>query len=237
VAEHEIAHSYFPFHMGINETRYGFMDEGWATALEYLVSQDDVGHEKAAEDFRQNRVGGWIDDRSPFQDLPIVTPHAAGNNAYVKPALGYLAVKEMLGDSLFRLGLHAYIDRWHGKHPTPWDFFNTMNSATGQNLNWFWQNWYFSNNYIDVGVGRVTRTRRGYQVVIDNIGGMAAPVELRLRYADGSADTVRQTSSMWQADQRRATVLIPTSSRLESLTLDLGIWMDADATNNGWTAK
>ena len=237
VVEHEIAHSYFPFYMGINETRYGFMDEGWATALEYLVSQVDLGPEKAAEDFKQNRVDGWIHDPSPLQDLPIITPNVAGNNAYVKPALGYLALKELLGDSLFRVGLHAYIDRWHGKHPTPWDFFYTMNNATGHNLNWYWRNWFFSNNYIDVGIASVTRLRRGYQVVIENIGGMAAPVDLLLHFADGTTDTIHRTPAMWEASQLRATVQILTTKRLKSIALNGGIWIDADLKNNLWVVR
>jgi Peptidase family M1 domain len=237
VVEHEIAHSYFPFYMGTNEIRYSFMDEGWATALEYLISQVDVGYEKAAEDFRQNRADGWIHNLSPLQDLPIVTPNTAGNNAYVKPALGYLAVKELLGDSLFRAGLHAYMDRWHGKHPTPWDFFYSMNDATGQNLDWFWQNWFFSNNYIDLGVASVTLTGQGYRLLIDNVGGMAAPMDVKLHFTDGTQGVIHQTPSIWKTNQRRAEVLIPTAKRLQSLELDGGIWMDADLTNNGWIAR
>ncbi|HEV2644529.1 MAG TPA: M1 family metallopeptidase, partial [Candidatus Elarobacter sp.] len=139
VVEHEIAHTYFPFYMGINETRYGFMDEGWATTFEYLIGQSDLGKERAASFFKQFRVSGWINDPSPVQDLPIVTPEdvlegsAYGNNAYGKAALGYLAVKDLLGDAEFRKSLHAFMDRWHGKHPIPWDFFNTFNDVSGKN--------------------------------------------------------------------------------------------------------
>jgi hypothetical protein len=243
VVEHEIAHTYFPFYMGINETRYAFMDEGWATTFEYLIGQSDLGNARATEFFKRFRIQRWIRDPSPLEDLPIVTPGdvltgvAYGNNAYGKPALGYLAAKDLLGDTMFRTCLHAFIDRWHGKHPIPWDFFNTFNDVSGKNLNWFWNNWYFSHNYIDLAVKSVRKVGRGYAVVIDNIGGMAAPVNLYVRYRDQSVDTLHETPAIWQADQRQATVTIATRKTIQSLVLDGGIFMDADTTNNSWTGK
>src|SRR4029078_12906017 len=74
VAMHEIAHAFMPFYMGINETRYGFMDEGWATTFELLFNRDKMDREKADDFYRQFRVEGWINDRSPDEDLPIITP-------------------------------------------------------------------------------------------------------------------------------------------------------------------
>jgi hypothetical protein len=112
VAEHEIAHTYFPFYMGINETRYGFMDEGWATTLELLIGRADLGNEKAEDFYKQFRVEGWINDRSAEEDVPIITPgnmltgQGLGNNEYGKPSLGYLAVKDLLGDDVFKNALH-----------------------------------------------------------------------------------------------------------------------------------
>jgi hypothetical protein len=242
VAEHEIAHSWFPFYMGINETRYGFMDEGWATTFEYLINVADMGAARAGQFFRQFRVQGWIRDPSPAEDLPIVTPgdvltgSALGNNEYGKAALGYLAAKDLLGDAAFRTGLHAFIDRWHGKHPIPWDFFATMNDATGKDLNWFWRAWFFSNGYIDLAVDGARRTSSGYTVALRNVGGMPAPVDLVLQYADGSTERVHETPAIWAADQMRSTVAIPTRKTLRAISLDGGIWMDADTTDDRWAA-
>jgi hypothetical protein len=242
VVEHEIAHTYFPFYMGINETRYGFMDEGWATTFEYLIGVADMS--KAREDafYRQFRVQGWATDPSPLEDLPIITPEdvlggvAYGNNAYGKASLGYLAVKDLLGDAEFKTSLHAFIDRWHGKHPIPWDFFDTFNDVSRRNLNWFWTNWFFSDNYIDLAVQSVTKSAGGYVLVVDNIGGMAAPVDVRLTFSDGSTEVVHQTPAIWQANQRRATVALATGKTLKSLELDGGIWMDANPADNRWPA-
>jgi len=243
VAEHEIAHSWFPFYMGINETRYAMMDEGWATAFEYLIGTADLGRDRADGFFKQFRVEGWIHDPSPLEDLPIVTPadaltpNAYGNNAYGKAALGYLALKELLGDAEFGRALHGFMDRWHGKHPIPWDFFNSVNNITGRNLNWFWNSWYFENNYIDLAIRSVAKSGNGYNVVLDNIGGMPAPVDLRLGFTDGTSDVVHETAGIWAADLRRASVTVPTSKTLRTLTLDGRIWMDADSTNNVWVRR
>ena len=240
VAEHEIAHSWFPFYMGINEGRYAFMDEGWATTFENLIGTADLGAEGATRAFQQFRVDGWIHNPSSVGDLPIVTPadglsHPAyGNSAYGKAALGYLALKDMLGDAAFKKALHAFIDRWHGKHPIPWDMFNTFNDVTGQNLNWFWNKWYFSNSYIDLGITAVTRSGSGYTVSLENIGGMPAPVDLQASFTDGSSEVFHQTPGIWAGDQRRANVLISTRKTLQSLGVNGGIWMDADTTNDRW---
>jgi hypothetical protein len=237
VAEHEIAHSYFPFYMGINETRYPFMDEGMTTATEYLLNVANLGRQKADSFFKAFRVRGWVANDSPNEDLPIITPNSTGDNGYGKPALGYLALKEMLGDSLYRRALHEYIARWHGKHPTPWDYFYTYNDVTRQNLDWFWQGWFMQNGYIDVGIASVTRAGNGTRVVLDNVGGIPAPVTLAVHYADGTTDSLRQTSAVWKANPRQATVSLPSPKPVQSVTLDPGIWLDANAANDRWSAR
>jgi hypothetical protein len=238
VAEHEIAHTYFPFYMGINESRYAFMDEGWATTFEYLIGTADIGKERASEFFKQFRVNGWSGNPSALEDLPIITPadalapRAYGDNAYGKAALGYLALKDMLGDAAFGSALHEFMSRWHGKHPIPWDFFNTVNNVTGQNLNWFWNDWFFRNGYIDLAATGVAKTGDGYTVTIDNIGGMPAPVDIEARFADGTTQIFHETAAIWRVDPRRAAVPIATSKTVQGVALQTGIWVDADSTNN-----
>lgn len=243
VAEHEIAHTWFPFYMGTNETRYGFMDEGWATALEHLIMQADLGKEKAVANFKLFRVDNWINDPSAEQDLPIITPSnilsgaALGNNEYGKAALGYLALKDLLGDELFKKGLHEFMNRWNGKHPTPWDMFFSFNSGSGKDLNWFWNNWYFSNYYIDFAIQNVTTSPTQAIVTLQNIGGYVAPVDVVVTFADGTKETFHQTPGIWQANQKQATVKLPVKKKVQSVTLEDGIFMDADEHNNSWKAK
>ena len=240
VAEHEIAHTYFPFYMGINETRFGFMDEGWATALELLIGRADMGAEKAESLFKRFRVNNWINDPSQEEDMPIITPSnnlngvGLGNNEYGKPALGYLAVKDLLGDEAFKKALQEYMNRWHSKHPTPWDFFYSINDASGKDLNWFWHNWFFTNGYIDLAIEKVEKQRKGYAVNLKNIGGFFAPVDVKIEYEDGTKETIHLTPEAWHKNPSATTVSIPTKKTAKMITLDGGIFMDADMSNNVW---
>lgn len=242
VAEHEISHTYMPFYMGINETRYGFMDEGWATTFEYLIGVNDMGKAYETRLFKRFRVNRWAHTKSPLMDIPITTPGdavtgpALGINEYGKAALGYLAMKDLLGDAMFKKCLQAYISRWHGKHPDPWDFFYTFDNVSGQNLNWFWKNWFFSNHYIDLGITKVSKRRNGYTVELVNVGGMDAPVNLDLRFTDGSTQIVHETPAIWKADSKHTSVTISTRKRLKSIHLDGDIWVDANMSNNNWNA-
>jgi hypothetical protein len=242
VQDHEIAHTWFPFYMGINESRYSFMDEGWATTFELLIGTAEVGKEKAEALYKPFRVEGWINDPSQAEDLPIIVPTSEerggfGNNAYGKPSLSYFALKDMLGDDLFKKALHTYMDNWHGKHPIPWDYFNSMNSGSGKNLNWFFNNWFFTNYYIDLNLQKVTKAGSGYALAIQNIGGFANPFDVKVTYTDGSTESFHQTPAVWQKDQKQITVNIKTSKEVKSAVLDGGIFMDADTSNNKWETK
>ena len=242
VAEHEIAHTWFPFYMGINEARYGFMDEGWATTFELLIGRADVGAEKADELFKGFRVNGYIRDPSAEEDLPIITPAnvlrgaAYGNNAYGKPSLAYFAVKDLLGDALFKKCLHEYMARWHGKHPIPWDFFHTFNNASGKDLNWLWTNWFFSNNFIDLTLEKVEVTGKGALLTIRNTGGFAIPFDVEVLYTDGSHVSLHQTPAIWSQDQKKALVPLttPAGKKIGSVELKEGIFVDANGLDNKW---
>ena len=229
--------------MGINESRYGFMDEGWATTFELLIGREDMGVEAAEKLYKQFRVNGWINDPSQDQDIAIITPTnnliggGMGNNEYGKASLGYFAVKDLLGDDLFRKCLHTYMKTWNGKHPIPWDFFFIFNTAAGKNLNWFWNNWFFSNSYIDLSLKSAVKAAKGYNLTIDNIGGMAAPVDVIVEYADGKTEKFHQTPAIWQKDQRHAIVNIAINKEPVSIKLDGGIFMDATPNNNSWKKK
>ncbi|QTE39921.1 M1 family metallopeptidase [Mucilaginibacter gossypii] len=239
VQDHEIAHTYFPFYMGINESRYAFMDEGWATTFELLIGTSEVGKEKAEALYKNFRVDRWIHDASTAEDQPVITPSSElrggyGNNSYGKPSLSYLALKDMLGDQLFKKALNGYMDRWHGKHPIPWDYFNSMSNITGKNLDWFFNNWFFTNYYIDLSVKGVTKAAGGYTVAIKNVGGFVIPFDVKITYADGSGESIHQTPVVWEKNQKQIAIDIKTTKTIKSVTLDGGIFMDADESNNSW---
>ncbi|MCL6524755.1 MAG: M1 family metallopeptidase [Thermoflavifilum sp.] len=242
VENHEIGHTYFPFYMGTHESRYAFMDEGWATTLEWLIGQVERGKAAADSFYKQFRITRWIHDPSQEEDLPIITPAnvlrgvAYGNNAYGKPSLAYIALKDMLGDSLFRKCLHAYMQRWHGKHPTPWDFFYTFNQVSGKNLNPFWKSWFFSNGYDDLGIEQVQKTSRGYTLIIQNHGGFMMPFDLVIQYPQ-HRDTIHYTAAVWLSQPNRYVIHLSSKTPIQSIFLDPGIFMDANMNDNSWHAK
>lgn len=237
-ADHEIAHTYFPFYMGINETRYAYMDEGWATMLEYLIGIDENGKEAADQFMKNFRVKRWINDASTEQDQPIITLSSQlsgagyGNNAYVKPALSYLALKDYLGDELFKKALHHYMDNWHGRHPIPWDYFNSMNTGSGNNLNWFFNNWFYTNNYIDLKISFFSQKENQTILTVDNVGGFAIPFDVVLNYEDNSLEKVHFTPAVWEKNQKSVNLTIPTKRKIKSISLNGGIFMDYTPDDN-----
>jgi Peptidase family M1 domain len=240
VQDHEQAHSYFPFYMGTNESRYAFMDEGWATTLEYLIGISERGQAVAGEFYRSFRVNRWIHG-SHDKENPIITPSpdvtfGGGNNAYGKPSLSYLALKDLLGDNLFKKALHNYMNNWNGKHPIPWDYFYSMEKGSGKDLDWFFYNWFFTPGYIDLDLAKVDKTSKTYVLDIRNIGGFAVPFDVVATYDDGSTESFHQTPAVWERDQKETSVRIKTGKAVRSLKLDGGIFMDANEKDNTWTA-
>ncbi|AIM36382.1 aminopeptidase N [Sphingobacterium sp. ML3W] len=236
--DHEIAHTYFPFYMGTNETRYAFMDEGWATAFELLIGMDENGEEAAKKLFKEFRVEGWIKEPSTEQDQPLISLSSQlsgkgyGNNAYIKSALSYLALKDYLGDVPFKKALHHYMDNWHGKHPMPWDYFYSFNAGTGLNLNWFWKNWYFSNHYIDLKLAKVEQKNKTITLEIENIGGFAIPFDVILTYVDGKKEKIHFTPQIWEKNEASTVLKLKSKAQVKEVFLDNDIFMDYTSDDN-----
>ena len=239
VENHEIGHTYFPFYMGTNESRYAFMDEGWATTLEYWIGEAERGKEAADSFYKQFRITRWIHDPAQEEDLPIITPSnvvrgvAYGNNAYGKPSLAYLALRDLLGDSLFRKCLHAYMQRWHGKHPIPWDFFYTFNSVSHRNLNPFWNSWFFSNGYDDLALTQVKKAGKDVVIRIKNVGGFMMPFDLVVQYARRQ-QRIHYSPAVWLQHPETFTIRFTSTEPIQSLYVDPGIFMDANMQDNSW---
>jgi len=234
VQDHEVAHTYFPFYMGINETRYAFMDEGWATTFEYLIGIAEHGKEAADKFYKEFRVEQYINDKSTEEDQPIISMSTQvsgpgyGNNSYGKASLSYIALKDLLGDDLFKKSLHHYMDTWNGKHPIPWDYFNSMNTGSGKNLNWFFNNWFFTNNYIDLSVKGVAKNT----ISIQNDGGFAIPFDVIVVYADNSTETLHQTPAVWEKNGKNISINVKAKKAIKKVTVDGGIFLDATPENN-----
>ena len=220
LTDHEIFHTMFPFYMGTNETKYAWMDEGWATIGEWIISPmidstlvDPYGVEPYA-------MGSGKED-----DLPIITlsTQEEGSdyylNSYPKPGLGYLYVKDLLGDSLFRKGLHRYIADWHGKHPIPLDFFGSMNTGSGRNLNWFWKRWFYEGGYTDLAIRGLRGAGKTRFVTIDNKGGKPIPIDLTIEFADGSKEKIHRSVDIWKKGNASADIPIASAKPIHNITL------------------
>jgi aminopeptidase N len=141
----------------------------------------------------------------------------------------------MLGDELFKKALHFYMDTWNGKHPIPWDYFNSFNTATGKNLNWFFNNWFFTNNFIDIAVKGLSADKK--TITIENIGGFAIPFDVVITYVDKSKTTLHQTPAIWEKNQKTARIILKSAKKIEKIELDGGIFMDATPENNVLSVK
>ena len=228
LTDHEIFHTMFPFYMGINETKYAWMDEGWATIGEWLISPmidssivDDYG------------VQPYETNAATELDLPITTlsTQLSGTsyflNSYPKPAFGYLYVKDMLGDSLFTKALHYYIGQWRGKHPMPYDFFNCMNIGSGKNLNWFWKKWFFDNGYPDLAITSVNNRLKSYVVTITSKGTKPVPIDLTVTFADKTISRFHRSIEVWERDNTTVSITIPSTQKI--LKVELGSMYSVDS--------
>ena len=133
--------------------------------------------------------------------------------------MAYLALKYLLGDDAFKTGLHTFIERWQGKHPLPWDMFNTFNDATGQDLNWFCQNWFYTDHNMDLGITGVNQTADGWTVDVANTGGFAIPFAVVATYADGTTEAVPGGVDLWKD---ATSVTIPFTAGMEPMAVQVG---------------
>ncbi|MEP6673931.1 MAG: M1 family metallopeptidase [Ferruginibacter sp.] len=234
LTDHEIFHTMFPFYMGINETKYGWMDEGWATIGEWLISPmiDSTLVDEYGMSGVNNTSGKEI-------DLPVTTlttqldGTAMFINSYPKPALGYLYVKDLLGDDLFYKGLHNYFRNWSGKHPMPFDFFNSMNTGSGKNLNWFWKRWFFDGGVADLAIGKLN----GKQLIIENKGDKPLPVDLTITFADGSTEKIHRSVSVWEKSNRTISLNIASGKAIKKIILGSTYVPDVNKKDNVWELK
>ena len=164
---HEVGHNFFPMIINSDERQWTWMDEGLNTFVQYLTEKefdrDYPTRRGAARDIR-NYMGG---DKSRIS--PIMTNSESiyqfGNNAYGKPATALNILREtIMGRDLFDYAFKEYSRRWAFKHPSPADFFRTMEDASGVDLDWFWRGWFYSTDHTDIALDEV----KWYQIDTQN---------------------------------------------------------------------
>ncbi|MCJ7468042.1 MAG: M1 family metallopeptidase, partial [Maribacter sp.] len=170
---HEVGHNFFPMIVNSDERQWGWMDEGLNTFMQYMAEQE-FG-EKYPEAIAPNEkypsrrgdpsqivpyMGGDQSTIAPIMSNPE-NVHQLGPNAYGKPATALNILREtIMGRDLFDYAFKTYARRWEFKHPTPEDFFRTMEDASAVDLDYFWRGWFYTTDYVDIGVKSVKK----YQV-------------------------------------------------------------------------
>jgi hypothetical protein len=238
LTDHEIFHTMFPFYMGINETKYGWMDEGWATIGEWVISPliDPTIVDGFGVPQYENVAGKEADQ--PITDLTTALSSGAFEaDSYGKPGLGYYYVRDLLGDELFTKALHHYIRQWHGKHPMPFDFFNSINTGSGENLNWFWKSWFFDRGIPDLAITKVTQKNSIYTVIITNMGSKPIPIDLTLYYKDGTTQLVHQNINAWRNANKTFTINHLSHKPITKMVLGTTYDPDINKENNVWEGK
>ena len=155
---HEVGHNFFPMIVNSDERQWGWMDEGLDTFVQYLTEQE------FEEDYPSRRgepskiiryMSGDQDFLSPIMSNPE-NVFQLGPNAYSKPATALNILREtIMGRELFDFSFKTYAKRWKFKHPTPEDFFRTMEDASAVDLDWFWRGWFYSTDVVDIGIKSV----------------------------------------------------------------------------------
>jgi hypothetical protein len=238
LTDHEIFHTLFPFYMGINETKYGWMDEGWATIGEWLISP--MIDSTIVDEYGIAQTGSASGTKD---DVPIVTETTAlkgsgsFTNSYPKPGLGYLFIKDYLGDELFTKALHHYITQWNGKHPIPNDFFYSMNVGAGKNMDWFWKRWFFEEGVTDMAIKAVDQTSDGYTILIANKSKKPLPIDLTITYTDGTKDIVHHTIGVWETGNETFGSAIKTTKKITKVVLKSSHVPDKNRSDNTFVVR
>lgn len=167
---HEVGHNFFPMIVNSDERQWTWMDEGLNTFAQYVAEQDfgewypDAIAPNKSYPSRRGPAKNIVSYMAGDQDrmAPIMTKglntYNFGANAYSKPATGLNILREtIMGRDLFDYAFRTYAQRWMFKHPTPEDFFRTMEDASAVDLDWFWRSWFYSTDYTDIGVKEVKK--------------------------------------------------------------------------------
>ncbi|SDZ92870.1 hypothetical protein SAMN05443667_101327 [Flavobacterium gillisiae] len=158
VVIHEVGHNFFPMIVNSDERQWTWMDEGLNSFMEFMA-EDELGTNFPSRRGPAKNIVPYMSGDQNFLE-PIMSNSETiiqfGNNAYGKPATGLNILREtIMGRELFDYAFKVYANRWKFKHPTPEDFFRTMEDASAVDLDWFFRGWFYSTDFVDIGIKEV----------------------------------------------------------------------------------
>jgi aminopeptidase N len=223
--------------MGINERRYAWMDEGWATNFPFDLNPATDSTTGA----RESNAKGYAQIAGTSMDVPLIMQSCQMNGqtyrnaSYNKPACMYDIFRDMVGSEQFIKALKYYVATWNGKHPQPYDFVNCMNTALGSNFDWYWHPWLVEFAYPDLGITGVTLGKSVAHINVQNNGKIPLPVDITIIYEDGTKQHNYFSAAVWEK-QTQAVIDIPCSSdgKIKRIILGNKKIPDTDKANNIW---
>jgi peptidase M1-like protein len=242
VTDHEFGHTWFPMIVGSNERKYAWMDEGFNTFINGLSTQNFNHGEFASSSFFPGDMTKYAfgEQMDGLMNIPeVIQQENLGVAAYLKPSMMLNALRDVVLDSArFDAAFHEYIRRWAFKHPTPWDFFHTIENVSGEDLGWFWKGWVLNTWRLDQAVKGVSyiddKPSNGSEITIENMDHMVMPVIASVKEANGKVHRINLPVEVWQ---RGAvwTFTVPTTSEIKEVILDPENKLpDFNRTNNSW---
>lgn len=254
-ADHETFHQWIPMMVGTNETRYGWMDEGFNQYSNILSDAAADG-----KPFSIDGLGQRYGSISGDEDEPPMMWNAnqAGNfygfQTYSKTPLMFSMLGGIVGDDAMNAALKKYVETWKFKHPSPWDFTFFMNKELSRDLNWFWYYWLFTTESVNGSIKEVVTNGEKTQVTVHQAGEMPSPVVLKVEFADGTdkikampnakmiddkTAIVRWNEDVWFNGDRNFPAALDFGKRkINKITLDpFGRFPDSDTKDNVWMSK
>jgi len=246
---HEIGHNWFPMIVGSNERRYMWQDEGFNTYVNYIANdlfnnkeyQTDAAYfDKsffASRDYMQ-----FMQYKDPLMTVSDAMDAEQHYQFYGKTAYGLNLLRTVVvGKERFDYAFRKYTEAWAFKHPTPYDFFHCINNAAGEDLNWFWKEWFFTTAKLDQTITAVSYIdndpSKGALITIDNKGKMVLPVILKIIQTNGREETVQLPVEIWQRGGSWV-YKYPSVNKISKVILDPeNVLPDMDRKNNEWNSK
>jgi hypothetical protein len=234
---HEMGHQWTPIVVGSDERRHPWMDEGLDTFMNWL----GLGRRPTGNGDGASRLPGGVRPGPVMRHADSIPPADYDAIAYDAPDQGLELLRyEIVGDTAaFDAAFRTYLTRWSFKHPTPADFFRTMNDQLGRDLSWFWRWWFFQTSVVDLAIDSV-RTVVGANgattatIALSNPGGIPMVVPLTLRFADGSSQELKLPADVWRGGARYA-LERPVPKDLVSVEIDAAHNIpDGRRSNNMW---
>lgn len=226
-ADHEVAHQWWPMMVGTNETRYGWMDEGFNQYMNILSGADSRGTPANLDRIGQSygRISG-SEDEAPLMWNANDAGVGYSYQTYQKtpPMLSMLG--GIVGDEAIIHAMKKYTAAWAFKHPSPWDYMFFMNQELGQNLEWFWYYWLFTTESVEGSIEKVASQDGKTTVTVKQAGGMPSPVVLKVEF-EAEGPEIKSLPNAKMLDANTAEVTWPvdvwwSGSRTFDAVMDFG---------------